>query len=109
MTENTLRDGFQELYTYSGGHKRSIRGCAVIGLVDERSQNLRKRVCVLSWDANCVILWENGVVIHELKFPKAKECYISCVTYITKLNGNHTYKYWAYFSILCHIVFITPT
>jgi hypothetical protein len=73
---------------HTGGHKRSLRGCAAIGLVDERSQNLRKRDCVLSWDANCVILWENGAVIHELKFPKSKECYISCVTYITKLNGT---------------------
>jgi hypothetical protein len=90
MAENTdtLRDGFQQLFVHTGGHKRSLRGCAAIGLVDERSQNLRKRDCVLSWDANCVILWENGAVIHELKFPKSKECYISCVTYITKLNGT---------------------
>ena len=88
MTENTLRDGFQELSVYSG-HKRSIRGCETIGLVDERSQNLRKRDCILSWDANCVMLWENGAVLHEIKFPKAKECYISCISYITKWNGKH--------------------
>ena len=85
--DDVLRDGFQEFCTLSGGHKRSIRGCETISLADERSLNLRKRDCVLSWDANCVLLWENGVVIHDIKFPKSKECYISCIAYITKLNG----------------------
>lgn len=85
---DTLRDGFQELSTYAGGHKRIVRGCEIISLVDERSQNLRNRDCVLSWDANCVLLWENGSVIQDIKFPKSKECFISCIAYITKLNGK---------------------
>lgn len=82
--DTVLRDGFQEVQTYHG-HKRPIRGCRLVSTGDDDSMS---QDVLVSWDSNCIRLWEKEKISRTLRFPKNQECYINSIIYIAKLNGE---------------------